>query len=137
MTSPYISAHGWTGDPSGASLRLTTRGRTLLLAMLALGLCSVLIGAASSALTAAEPLAAPVAVTDPPGVGLAVQGRAFGHTVVAGDTLWDLAIALDPGSDPRPLVDRIQQINGMSGSELRIGSVLWLPVKPSGQHDQG
>lgn len=41
------------------------------------------------------------------------------HVVAPGDTLWSIASRLDPGGDPRPLVDALADRVG--GPELRVG----------------
>jgi hypothetical protein len=49
-------------------------------------------------------------------------------TVLPGDTLWGVAKRLAPGQDPRPVVDQIRRLNGLSGAELQAGQQLLLPV---------
>lgn len=46
----------------------------------------------------------------PPGVAYVVQ---------PGDTFWSIALALAPGRDPRPLVDRLVAAHG--GARLQVG----------------
>lgn len=47
------------------------------------------------------------------------------YVVHAGDTLWSIALRLDPSADPRPLVD---QLSGeLGGRDLQPGMVLTLP----------
>lgn len=69
-----------------------------------------------------------IAPSAPIGAALALQGLATAHTVVPGDTLWDLAVALDPVGDPRLVVEHIREINGLSSAGLEVGQQLWLPV---------
>ncbi|HZD65898.1 MAG TPA: LysM domain-containing protein [Acidimicrobiales bacterium] len=57
-----------------------------------------------------------------PGVG-ASGGRVY--VVRAGDTVWGVATRLDPGGDPRPLVDRLEA--QVPGGVLRAGQRLVLP----------
>lgn len=45
--------------------------------------------------------------------------------VQPGDTLWTIATWLDPGSDPRPLVDALRGITG--SSTLLVGQELVIP----------
>ena len=49
-------------------------------------------------------------------------------TVVAepGDTLWAIARQVEPYGDPRPLVDRLVELNG--GADLVAGQVVRVPV---------
>lgn len=130
MTSPTVSAPTFGTARAGDPVRLTARGRMVMLAIAA---CAA-IALAAIALTG---LAAPSAHSGAPGPAptgsalgeaLAASGRADSHTVVAGDTLWDLARQTAPGSDPRPVVDRIRQINDLDGSRLSIGQRVWLPA---------
>ena len=38
------------------------------------------------------------------------------HVVRAGETLWEIAVAVvGPTADPRPLVDAIEDVNGLDG----------------------
>ena len=47
------------------------------------------------------------------------------YVVQPGDTLWAIAARLEPGSDPRPLVDHLVQLNG--GAQVEAGQRLVLP----------
>jgi len=53
--------------------------------------------------------------------------------VESGDTLWGLARSLvgDEG-DPRPVVERIRELNGLGTATIDPGMRLRLPVRPSG-----
>lgn len=46
------------------------------------------------------------------------------YRVQPGDTFWAIALSLDPGADPRPLVDRLVADNGgprlLAGQEIRL-----------------
>lgn len=100
--------------PAPAGLRLTARGRTLVVLVLAaLLLTAFSLGrAGSSASTdAGAPVAAPVAVT-----------------VQAGDTLWAIAQRHAPDHDPREVVAVIRELNGLAGVQVQAGQQLLLPV---------
>ena len=130
MTTPTLSVGTLTAPAPGA-VRLTARGRAVLLLGLMLGTVLVVVVSVIGPGTAAPPTTAPSTATAGPGAGgaeLAQRGLATAHTVAAGDTLWDLATAIDPAGDPRPLIDRIQLMNGMSDGRLTVGDRLWLPV---------
>jgi nucleoid-associated protein YgaU len=58
-----------------------------------------------------------------PSQGASPEGR---HVVRPGDTLWSIAVAHYAG-DPRAAVWRIEERNGLSGSLLEPGTVLYLP----------
>jgi nucleoid-associated protein YgaU len=47
--------------------------------------------------------------------------------VQSGDTLWSIASSLDDDGDVRALVDELQRLNGLGGTELVPGQVLQLP----------
>lgn len=49
------------------------------------------------------------------------------HRVIAGDTLWGIAVDLETGRDPRAVVDQIQELNSLSNADLQIGQILLLP----------
>ena len=93
------------------SLRLTRRGRVVvlvLLALLASGASAVLFTTASRA--AGDP------ATPPPTI-----------TVRPGDTLWEIASAVRPGRDARASVAELRELNHLSGYDLQPGQVLTLP----------
>jgi hypothetical protein len=47
--------------------------------------------------------------------------------VGAGETVWDVAQRVAPKSDPRAVVERIRQLNGMAGSAIQPGQQLQVP----------
>jgi len=50
------------------------------------------------------------------------------YTVSAGESLWSIAADLTPeGGDVRDMMDRIQGLNAMQGSQLRAGEQLLIP----------
>jgi LysM repeat protein len=53
------------------------------------------------------------------------------HRVVAGDTLWGIATALETGRDPRAVISEIVRLNELSNVDLSPGQVLFLSP-PSG-----
>ncbi len=129
MTTPTLTVGALTGPAPTDALRLTARGRAALfvVALLAAAAAAVVlvIGPGTAAPVAATPTAA---APDAWGAELAERGLARAYTVAAGDTLWDLATSIDPASDPRPLIDRIQLMNGLPDGRLSVGDRLWLPV---------
>lgn len=48
------------------------------------------------------------------------------YVVQPGDTLWSIAEAIAPDSDPRPVVDALREANG--GPVLEVGTRLTLDV---------
>ncbi|MDQ3151828.1 MAG: LysM peptidoglycan-binding domain-containing protein [Actinomycetota bacterium] len=69
--------------------------------------------------------------------GLAVLGQGAGVPDVpgavaevrvgAGETLWDVADRVAPGSDEQAVVARIRELNGLTGSAVRPGQELLVP----------
>jgi hypothetical protein len=87
---------------------------TLVAALLALGALAGAIGAATGGSTATVP------VSDAT------------HVVRQGDTLWSIATAARPGTDPRDVVADLIAANaglpGVAQGELRVGQELRLPA---------
>ena len=46
------------------------------------------------------------------------------YVVREGDTLWTIAQKLEPGSDPRPIVDALSAMNGVDAGRLVPGQTL-------------
>ena len=94
-------------------LRLTTRGRVVLVVLLALvaALVAVGIDAARSA-----------AATDD-----AATGTYATVIVQPGDTLWGMARELSPGDDPREIVQRLLDLNGLTSPIIVPGQELAVP----------
>jgi LysM repeat protein len=96
--------------PKQGRLRLTRRGRIVLVVLPAvLTLSSAFVG-----------VSAPFAQADP--------AAAHGSVIVAdGDTLWTIAERLAPASDPRDTVVQLERANGLSGAEVAAGARLVVP----------
>lgn len=94
-------------------VRLTRRGRTLLLLTTAL----LLLVAISVGRTGSQ--AATFTETGP-----ALQQT----TVQQGETLWSVAQRIAPGNDPREVIAQIRRINHLQGSSLQAGQQLLLPA---------
>ena len=92
-------------------LRLTRRGRAVVLVLLA-----VLASVASAVLFTTASRA-----DDPP------AGPAPTIVVQPGDTLWSVATRVMPGRDGRDAVAELRRANGLRGSELQPGALLILP----------
>ncbi len=105
------SARAHTQSPP-TGLRLTRRGR-LVVAVLALLVAGGVTFSTQNA-TAGSGQEASEVVT---------------YTVAAGDTLWAIAGSVaEPGQDRREVVDRIIEINGLAGGDLRAGQLLIVPA---------
>jgi hypothetical protein len=96
------------------AVRLTPRGAIVVAAASALliGALSVLLATAAQA----------------PRSGSAIPGGYLTRVAVQpGQSLWSLAAAYDPDSDPRAAVQRIQRLNSLPGDQLQPGEMLWVP----------
>lgn len=126
MTTPMTSPMTWTTalDTSThataraqvlPALRLTRRGRlVVLLALVTLVFAAFSLGRAG---TEAAPLTDSGTSTD-----------TVNQTVVhQGETLWAVAQRVAPGRDPRAVISRIQELNGLRGGQVRAGQLLILP----------
>jgi len=114
MAGPVALAGGRTerAQHDEAPLRLTRRGRVVLVLLAAL----VLV------------LAARVGVAVASGPGEPVEVRV--HVVSSGETLWGLAQGVAaPGEDLRDVVSRLVELNGLSSSGVQAGQKLLLPVE--------
>jgi hypothetical protein len=94
------------------TLRLTRRGRVLVVAVLATLLFVAFLAGRSGA----------DASTD------RAQQPAYTQTTVQpGETLWAVAKRVAPKHDPRALVDQIRELNHLSSGSLQVGQQLLLP----------
>jgi len=110
LTRPTTFSTGCPRPPAG--IRLTQRGRLLLVALVALLLLAVIsVGrAGSQAATYVE------------------NGATLEQTTVQpGETLWSVAQRIAPGNDPREVVAQIRVSNHLAGSGLQVGQQLLLP----------
>jgi Tfp pilus assembly protein FimV len=96
-------------QPSAAHLRLTRRGRVVIvvftMALLLVGLTFFRVASGH-----ADTGATQVAVVQP------------------GDTLWSIAARVAPQHDPRVTVAKIQVLNHLSSADLQPGERLELPA---------
>jgi LysM repeat protein len=93
-----------------APVRLTRRGRLVLLALLI-----VLVGSLTAAVALPSQAAAPA-------------GPARVVVVQPGDSLWTIAERYRPGVDPVRAMDELSRANGLTGSTLQPGEQLTLPT---------
>jgi Tfp pilus assembly protein FimV len=92
-------------------LRLTRRGRAVVLVLLAL-----VASLASAVLFTTASRADDQPATAPPTIA-----------VEQGDTLWDIAARVQPGRNGRDAVDDLRRLNHLSDSTLTPGQTLILP----------
>lgn len=95
------------------SVRLTRRGRLVLLlaVVAALALAAVALGSATVASGEA---------------GVVPETRIV--KVQEGQTLWQLAAEANPGGDVRDTVDDIMRMNSLPSAQLQLGADLAVPV---------
>ena len=101
-------------SPARHAARLTRRGRLLMTALTLL-----MLVAAGVVLTGGLPA---TAGTDRPAAVTAER-----VTVGPGETLWQIAERVAPGTDPRETVARILDLNGLQTSQVQVGTALLLP----------
>jgi len=95
-----------------SSMRLTRRGRVVVLALGFLIVC-------------ASVLFSSTAVANDPDPGVEVTTA----TVAQGETLWHLARDIaQPGEDLRDVVTLIKELNDLDSSQVQIGQQLLLPA---------
>lgn len=98
-------------------LRITRRGRAVLGALIALLVAGLLAVAAMLGATRA-------AASNEAG------GAEFGYVVVQpGESLWSVATALDPSSDPRDVIAEIVRLNQLEGSAVQAGQPIAVPLR--------
>ena len=105
-------------SPAGP-VRLTRRGRRVVwgLAALVAGLAAVLLSLAASG-------GALASSHGPSGSGYQGMRQVV---VEPGQTLWSLAAAADPQTDPRLVIPQIVSANSLAGSTIYAGEQLWVP----------
>jgi LysM repeat protein len=91
-------------------VRLTRRGRVVVLVLLLVlaGFAVAVAASASRAAVTSRP--APTAVVRP------------------GDSLWSVAVRHVPGSDPFAAIEEIRRLNGLSDYTVHPGQTLTLPT---------
>jgi LysM repeat protein len=100
-------------------LRITTRGRRVLLALAALPLAA---GIGFAAISGGSAIAS----------GESATTVTFDTvTVLPGDTLWSIAESLAPSADPRTVIGEIERLNVLSSGSLQIGQQLAIPAQYS------
>jgi LysM repeat protein len=100
------------GRADRPGVRLTRRGRLVVVAFAVLAVAAAALG-----------LTGPATATGDPGT-VAVAERV---TVRPGETLWEIAERVRPGADPRETIARIRDMNGLTSSVAQAGQVLVVP----------
>lgn len=119
MSSIAVTASSIRPAASVTRLRLTARGRRVLVALAALPLA---LGLAFAALSGGSAYAG----------GEQVATSFETVTVMPGDSLWTLAEEIAPGADPREVVEALQELNLLGGGVLMVGDELAIPAAYAG-----
>jgi LysM domain len=106
---PLRPAVAASPTPGTRALRLTRRGViALAVGVVAAGALLLIIAHASLGSAPARPAVAPAGIV----------------TVQPGDTLWSIAGQVDPGRDPRRVIERIRRVNHLDSVSLTPGQTL-------------
>ena len=104
-----------TSARSTSGLRLTRRGRIVLMFASSMFLLIAVIASGRFSADA--------------GTSLADQGRATGVVVVQpGESLWQIASAIAPGVDPRETISLIRNLNGLGDTTVVAGQSIVVPA---------
>jgi nucleoid-associated protein YgaU len=93
-------------------VRLTLRGRVVLVVIAALAVAGLVIAGAT------------VAQASSPAAAHAGDSRVF---VQPGDTLWSIAHRADPGADPQTVIAGILRANHLPAAMVNVGQRIWVP----------
>ena len=103
-------------------IRLTVRGRRVLLALAALPLAG---GIAFAAIGGGSAIAS--------GYDASAVTTTFSTvTVLPGDTLWSIASEIAPAADPREVIGEITRLNMLQSGEIQIGQEIAIPAQYEG-----
>lgn len=116
MSSISITGPTLVAPRPQTRLRLTVRGRRVLLALAALPLAA---GIGFAALSGGAALASGQEAT-------IVDYETV--TVMPGDTLWSIAADVAPEADPRDVIGEIESLNAIRGDSLMAGQELSIPT---------
>jgi LysM repeat protein len=96
-----------------STLRLTRRGRLVVVTVLAALICLAFLAGRGGVSAASTDTSSPAPYAQ--------------TTVKQGETLWAVAKRVAPGHDPRATVDQIRELNHLSSGTLLVGQQLLLP----------
>ncbi len=114
MTTATATGFGGHARPVRSHLRMTRRGRAVLLGLVATPLVIVALAfglnsGSATATSSSTPLST--------------------ITVVGGETLWGVARQIAPGSDPRDVIADIMSVNRLKSATIVPGERLAIPAK--------
>ncbi len=107
---------GFSAQPTRSHLRMTARGRAVLLTLVATPLVVVALALGINA-GAAQ--------------GTSSSTPLQKVTVVSGETLWGLAEQIAPKSDPRDVIANIMAVNQLATANIQPGERLEIPAQYS------
>jgi hypothetical protein len=110
---PALAARGQAANPP---LRLTRRGRIVVAVAAALVLAALSLVIAGAAQATSHPVSARGA-----------QQNLAQVTVHPGQSLWSVAESADPSADTRVVIQRIIELNSLTGNTVFAGQRLWVP----------
>jgi hypothetical protein len=117
VTRTTLGASAHTAPPAAPKLRITARGRAALTGLAAL------------------PFVAIIGVLVLNGGGAVATGNSAraleSVTVMAGQSLWELAEELAPEEDPREVIADLVAVNTLVSAEVRPGQQLDIPSEYS------
>lgn len=115
MVRPAFSDSGRPAPARAARLRMTRRGRAVLLTVLAVPLAAgIAVGVLNGgAADATKDATAPLEFV----------------TVDAGETLWGVATEIAPGEDPRDVIADLMSFNRLPSADVPAGLHLAIPPK--------
>jgi hypothetical protein len=97
-------------------LRLTRRGRVVLVGFLVIVAGLIWLAAAGGAAATGS------------GVSPSAYDKHMSPVVVEpGDSLWSIAARAQPNADPRLVIQQITDINALPSAEIAAGQRLWVP----------
>jgi LysM repeat protein len=117
MTAVAIGATS-TRRATTTHLRITARGRAVLLSLLALPLVAtaLIVGLGAGAAN-----------------GSSSSTPLTKVTVVGGETLWGLAHEIAPNADPRDVIAGIMAVNQLKSADIQPGERLSIPAQYAGK----
>jgi len=101
-------------------IRLTRRGRIVVAAL------AVIVAAATASLVWLAVAGQAQASNQAPSRQTSGQ-RMMRVVVQPGQTLWSIAMRVEPTADPRAVVQQIIDANSLTGPAIQAGQVLWIP----------
>jgi hypothetical protein len=109
-----VSAQMWTTSPSRSHLRMTKRGRAVLLTVIAVPLVAIAVffGISAGGATATSSSTPLTTITVP-----------------AGESLWQIAAQVAPHADRQTFIADVVAVNQLGSVTIQPGQTLKIPAK--------